>query len=446
MSMEATYKLDQRRYVSRMARMILYGNLGRVSKAVGLTIEANLPNVAIGSICELITTPGAKPVLAEVVGFHDENVVLMPLSEITGVNRLSEVKLVSKEATVSVGDDLLGRVLDGAGRPLDGQPAISNGADRSIYAPVLNPLDRVPIREPIDLGIRAMNGFITCGRGQRMGIMAGSGVGKSVLLGMIAKYSNADVNVIALVGERGREVREYIENDLGPEGLKKSVVVVATSEQSPLLRMRASYVATTIAEHFADQGKNVLLLMDSVTRFCMAQREIGLSLGEPPTTKGYTPSVFSTLPRLLERAGSRRGNGSITGLYTVLVEGDDLDDPIADSTRSILDGHIVLSRKLADKGHYPAIDVMASVSRVMRHVVSSDHYDFSSMLRELMSMYKDAEDLINIGAYVKGTNPKLDRAIAVNDFINRLLRQRVQEKSSIAETVAIMRSIVRGDQ
>ena len=443
--MEA-YALDQKKYLARAARMIPYDHLGKVDKAVGLTIEADLPAAAIGSICELQVNATSAPAQAEVVGFRGDKVVLMPLSETNGINRASVVRLISKEATVRVGNELLGRVLDGAGEPLDGKPKLSNGHERSIYSAAINPLERTPIREPMDLGIRAINGLITCGRGQRMGIMAGSGVGKSVLLGMIARYSNADVNVIALVGERGREVREYIENDLGEAGLKRSVVVCATSEQSPLLRMRASYVATTIAEHFAEQGKNVLLLMDSLTRFCMAQREIGLSLGEPPTTKGYTPSVFAMMPRLLERAGMRRhGKGSITGLYTVLVEGDDLDDPIADSARSILDGHIVLSRKLADKGHYPAIDVLGSVSRVMRHVIPNDHYDLNSMVRELMAMYADAEDLINIGAYVKGTNQKLDRAIAVHDFINRLLRQKVTEKSTVAETAAIMRSIVRGE-
>src|SRR3989344_5958251 len=302
--MEA-YALDQKKYLARAARMIPYEKLGKGDKAGGLTIEADLPAAAIGSICELQVNATSAPAQAEVVGFRGDKVVLMPLSETNGINRASVVRLISKEATVRVGNELLGRVLAGAGDPPDGKPKLSNGHERSIYSAAINPLERTPIREPMDLGIRAINGLITCGRGQRMGIMEGTGVGKSVLLGMIARYTNADVNVIALVGERGREVREYIENDLGEEGLKRSVVVCATSEQSPLLRMRASYVATTIAEHFAEQGKNVLLLMDSLTRFCMAQREIGLSLGEPPTTKGYTPSVFSTLPRLLERAGAR---------------------------------------------------------------------------------------------------------------------------------------------
>ncbi|MCO5144512.1 MAG: FliI/YscN family ATPase, partial [Oligoflexia bacterium] len=327
----------------------------------------------------------------------------------------------------------------------DGGPAINEGLEKTIYSPPVNPLTRAPIKDTLDLGVRALNGLITCGSGQRMGIMAGSGVGKSVLLGMISRYTKAEVNVIALVGERGREVREFLEKDLGEEGLKKSVVIVATSEQSPLLRMRAAHLATSVAEYFADEGKKVLLLMDSLTRFCMAQREIGLSMGEPPATKGYTPSVFATLPRLLERAGARgEKGGSITGLYTVLVEGDDLDDPIADSARSILDGHIVLSRQLADKNHFPSIDVLKSVSRVMRSVVSKEHQDLASSVRELMSVYKEAEDLINIGAYVKGSNPKIDKSIELNDFINRFLRQDITESSGVAETIALMRAIVRG--
>lgn len=445
--MEASYQLNQRKYLDPLSRAVIYGYTGKISKAVGLTFEATLPGAAVGSICRLTIAPNIKPVQAEVIGFRDNKVVLMPLEEVHGINNQSEVKLISKQATIKVSDALLGRVLDGTGNPIDKLSALTGGIEKAIYSPPINPLEREPIKDTLDLGVRSLNGLLTCGSGQRMGIMAGSGVGKSVLLGMIARYTKADINVIALVGERGREVREFIERDLGPEGLKRSIVIVATSEQSALLRMRAAYLATTIAEQFSDQGKKVLLLMDSLTRFCMAQREIGLSMGEPPATKGYTPSVFATLPRLLERAGSR-GNkgGSITGLYTVLVEGDDLDDPIADSARSILDGHIVLSRKLADKGHFPAIDVMASVSRVMRSVVSAEHNDLSSTMRELLSIYRDAEDLINIGAYVKGSNPKIDKAIELNDFITRFLRQDVSDKSTINDTVALMRAIVRGQK
>jgi flagellum-specific ATP synthase len=299
------------------------------------------------------------------------------------------------------------------------------------------------ITEPLDLGVRAINGLLTAGKGQRVGIMAGSGVGKSVLLGMMARNTNAHVNVIALIGERGREVREFIERDLGPEGLKRSVVIVSTSDKSPLLRMRGAFLATTIAEYFRDQGKDVLFLMDSVTRFCMAQREIGLSMGEPPASKGYTPSVFSTLPKLLERAGMAPRKGSITGIYTVLVEGDDMDDPVADTARSILDGHIVLSRKIAQRNHFPAIDVLQSASRVMRSVITREHVSWAAQIREWMALHAQAEDLINIGAYVKGANPKLDQAVAVIDRINAFLRQDVTERASFSEVTGIMHSIVR---
>lgn len=439
------YKLNERKYTDPLARTVLYGFTGKVSKAVGLTLEAILPGASIGSICELNIAPNIRPVQAEVIGFRGNKVVLMPLEEAHGINSQSEVRLIRKQATLKVSDQLLGRVLDGAGKPIDRKILPDEGVEKSIYSQPVNPLDREPITDSLDLGVRALNGLITCGSGQRMGIMAGSGVGKSVLLGMIARYTKADINVIALVGERGREVREFLERDLGAEGLKRSIVIVATSEQPALLRMRAAYLATTIAEYFADHGKKVLLLMDSLTRFCMAQREIGLSMGEPPATKGYTPSVFAMLPRLLERAGARgeRG-GSITGLYTVLVEGDDLDDPIADSARSILDGHIVLSRALADKGHFPSIDALKSVSRVMRSVISPEHYDLSAQMRELMSIYREAEDLINIGAYVKGSNPKIDKAIELNDIINRFLRQDVNDKTTLQDTVALMRAIIRG--
>lgn len=443
--MDDTNRLNEQKYRDPLMRAVVYGFTGKVTKAVGLNFEAILPGAAVGSICRLDTGPNAQPIHAEVIGFRGNNVVLMPLEEAHGINTQSRVQLISKQATVRVSEDLLGRVLTGGGVPMDGKPPVTEGVEMPLYARPVNPLDREPIHDPLDLGVRALNGMITCGSGQRMGIMAGSGVGKSVLLGMIARYAKADVNVIALVGERGREVREFLERDLGPEGLRRSVVVVATSEQSPLLRMRAAYLATTIAEHFGDQGKKVLLMMDSLTRFCMAQREIGLSMGEPPATKGYTPSVFATLPRLLERAGSRgKKGGSITGLYTVLVEGDDLDDPIADSARSILDGHIVLSRQLADRGHFPSIDVLKSVSRVMRSIVAPEHNDLAAQMRELMSIYRDAEDLINIGAYVRGTNAKIDKAIELNDFITRFLRQDVAEKTAMPETLALMRAIVRG--
>jgi flagellum-specific ATP synthase len=380
--------------------------------------------------------------MAEVVGFKDKSVLLMPLGEIRGVGLGARIVLQRQSAVLGVGPEILGRVLNGLGQPLDSKGNVEVEEQISIYAATSNPLERANIDKPVDLGVRAINGLITVGRGQRVGIMAGSGVGKSVLLGMMARNSDADVNVIALIGERGREVKEFIENDLGEEGLKRSVVVVATSDQSPLVRMRGAFVATAISEYFCRQGKNVLLMMDSITRFAMAQREIGLSTGEPPATKGYTPSVFALLPRLLERAGSFMNRGSITGLYTVLVEGDDMDDPIADSVRSIVDGHIVLSRSLAQRGHFPAIDVLQSTSRVMRNIVAPEHIEVANHIRENMAIHKDAEDLINIGAYKSGANPRIDQSIALHDPIEYFLRQKVQESATIEASVQNMAQIL----
>ncbi|HRK01184.1 MAG TPA: FliI/YscN family ATPase [Oligoflexia bacterium] len=433
--------------------MILYRERGKLSKSVGLTFEGYLPGASIGSIVKIIpgTTHHSEDqvhsISAEVIGFKEKRVVLMPLDDASGLSNSSKIVLLEREATVKVGDFLLGRVLDGKGDPIDDRGPLGEGIkgveQRGIYGNPVNPLKRSRITQPLDLGVRAINGLITCGKGQRMGIMAGSGVGKSVLLGMMARQTKADVNVIALIGERGREVREFLERDLGEEGLKRSVVVVATGEKSPLLRMRGAFLATTIAEYFCNRGADVLLLMDSVTRFAMAQREIGLSTGEPPASKGYTPSVFSTLPKLLERAGTREGRGSITGLYTVLVEGDDMDEPIADATRSILDGHIVLSRELASRNHYPAIDVSSSVSRVMRDVIQSNHSQAAGEFRDLLATYKAHEDLINIGAYVKGSNPRLDQAIAVHERMNAYLKQGVSEQSSLENAVADLSGIMR---
>ncbi|MEW6057833.1 MAG: FliI/YscN family ATPase [Bdellovibrionota bacterium] len=454
--MEA-YTFNQRTYNEKLAKMLLYRERGRVSKSVGLTFEGYLPGASVGSLVRIVSSNSheisADPLThenyidAEVIGFRDKKVILMPLAEARGVSNSSKIILTETEAAVSVGDFLLGRVIDGKGEPLDGKGSLAQGVKsverRSIYGTPVNPLDRACIEQPLDLGVKAINSLLTCGKGQRMGIMAGSGVGKSVLLGMMARNTRAHVNVIALIGERGREVREFIERDLGPEGLARSVVVVSTSDKSPLLRMRGAFVATTIAEYFCERGMDVLLLMDSVTRFAMAQREIGLSMGEPPASKGYTPSVFSTLPKLLERAGTRPGRGSITGLYTVLVEGDDMDEPIADATRSILDGHIVLSRQLAARNHYPAIDIAASVSRVMTSIISQSHRRIAGEVRDLMSVYAAHEDLINIGAYVKGANPRLDQAIAVIDRIKMFLKQNVGEKSSLQESVAMMDGILR---
>jgi flagellum-specific ATP synthase len=456
--------LDERTYNDRIAKMLLYRERGKLSKSVGLTFEGYLPGAAVGSIVRMVPSSnqdvhGANhgsnhgSIEAEVIGFKDKRVILMPFEEGRGLNNTAKIILSETEAAIDVGDFLLGRVIGAKGEPIDDKGPFFTKAGarkaairRSIYGEPVNPLDRNVISEPLDLGIRAINGLLTCGKGQRLGIMAGSGVGKSVLLGMMARQTKADVNVIALVGERGREVREFIERDLGEEGLARSVVVCATSEKSPLLRMRCAFVATAVAEYFRDKGKDVLLMMDSVTRFCMAQREIGLSLGEPPASKGYTPSVFSLLPKLIERAGTRKGKGSITALYTVLVEGDDMDEPVADAARSVLDGHIVLARRLAARNHYPAIDVAASVSRVMRSVVEPVHREAAGEIRELMAIYSAHEDLINIGAYVKGSNPKLDRAMVVIDRINAFLRQAVEEKGTIRDCVLQLQGILRAAQ
>lgn len=444
-------ELDSEHYNDRLDEALRYHEAGKVTKSLGLIYEAYLPGAAVGSVVE-IQPSGAlagtrASIAAEVIGFRDRRVMLMPFEDGHGVNNDSRVVLKKKASTVAVGRSLLGRILDGRGEPIDGLGALSVDnetlIERSLYQSPTHPLEREMIQEPLDLGIRSINGLLTAGKGQRMGIMAGSGVGKSVLLGMMARHTAADVNVIALIGERGRELREFIENDLGPEGLARSVIVVATSDKSPLLRMRAAYLATTIAEFFRDEGNDVLFLMDSVTRFCMAQREIGLAMGEPPAQKGYTPSVFSTLPKLLERAGMAPGKGSITGLYSVLVEGDDMDDPIADASRSILDGHIVLSRRIAQRNHFPAVDVLQSASRVMRAVCDPQNVQFAGQIREWMATYAQAEDLINLGAYVKGTNPKIDQAVYVQDRINAFLRQSVDEKATYADTSAAMMAICR---
>jgi flagellum-specific ATP synthase len=400
---------------------------GIVSKVVGLVVEANGPAVQLGSMCDIYGSESEKPIAAEVLGFRDRTVLMMPLEEIRNIGPGSRVVAREDTASIPVGNALLGRIIDGLGKPIDGKGSFTGEQQNSIYATPTNPLLRQRIRTPLDLGIRSINGLLTVGCGQRMGIFAGSGVGKSVLMGMIARKSQADVNVIALIGERGRELNEFIDKELGEEGLKKSVVVVATSDHLPLVRVRGAFVATAIAEFFRDQGLHVNLMMDSLTRFAMAQREIGLALGEPPTTKGYTPSVFTLLPRLLERAGTSDHNGTITGLYTVLVEGDDMNEPIADAARSILDGHIVLSRELAHQNHYPAIDVLKSISRVMPDIANLQHKHNASRLKELLATYRKAEDLINIGAYTKGSNPKIDLAIEKYDHIIAYLRQGIQE-------------------
>jgi flagellum-specific ATP synthase len=438
----SSLELDLQKYHDIVSSIHLTKDSGKVTEVTGMLIKGYLPGASLGSICEIFPTGTERSFLAEVVGFKDKSVLMMSLGEMRGVGLGAKIVLKRQSATVRVGEELLGRVIDGLGHPIDDKGEVEGVKEISLYSDVRNPLDRRPIREPLYLGVRALDGCLTVGRGQRVGIMAGSGVGKSVLMGMMARNTKADVNVIALIGERGREVREFIEHDLGPEGMKRSVVIVVTSDQSPLIRMRGAFVACAVAEFFSVQGKDVLLMMDSVTRFAMAQREIGLSAGEPPASKGYTPSVFAQLPKLLERAGSFEGEGSITGLYTVLVEGDDMDDPIGDSVRSIVDGHVVLSRSMAQKGHFPAIDILQSASRVMRACVTKDHAKLAQKVRETLAVYRDAEDLINIGAYKAGANPKIDRAIKLIDPLNDFLKQQVDDPSDFKQTVRQLQIIM----
>ena len=415
---------------------------GKVTNIVGLVVEGHGPGSAMGGLCEIYSRQMNHSIMAEVVGFRDKRVLLMPLGDLDGIGPGSTIVARKPNPSVKVGDNLLGRVIDGMGNPLDGKGPLVLDHEMPLYGNRTNPLKKRRIDEPLDLGIAAINGITTIGKGQRMAIMAGSGVGKSVLLGMMARNTKADVNVIALIGERGREVKEFIEKDLGEEGMKRSIVIAAISDQPALIRIRGAYLATTIAEFFRNQGKDVLLMMDSVTRFAMSMREIGLAVGEPPTTKGYTPSCFARLPKLLERVGNTDSQGSITGLYTVLVEGDDFTEPVADSVRSIVDGHIVLSRELAAKNHYPAIDILNSVSRVMDDIIDPGHLSCAKKILELCAVYEDAKDLINIGAYVSGNNPKIDTAIAHIDTINTFLRQKIDTKISLEESLGDMTTIL----
>ncbi|MGP1366984.1 MAG: flagellar protein export ATPase FliI [Schwartzia sp. (in: firmicutes)] len=406
---------------------------GKITQIIGLVIESRGPNVSIGELCYVKSRlADVPPIPAEVVGFREGLVLLMPIGEMVGIGPGCEVVSAQKTLRVKVGPQLLGRILDGLGNPIDGKGPIVSKVEYPLQAAPPDPLQRPRIHDSLYVGVRPIDGLITLGSGQRIGIMAGSGVGKSTLLSMIARNTEADVSVISLVGERGREVRDFIERDLGEEGLKRSVVVVATSDKPALVRIKGAMTATAIAEYFRDQGRRVILMMDSVTRFAMAQREVGLTIGEPPATRGYTPSVFALLPRLLERAGTS-GAGSITGIYTVLVDGDDMNEPIADAVRSILDGHIVLSRAIAAQNHFPAIDVLGSVSRVMTDVVTDAHLTAAQRLRALLAVYKEAEDLIHIGAYVKGSSKKIDEAIAKIDDVNRFLCQGVFEQVAFAD-------------
>ena len=428
--------ISLQRYHDRLINCMPIQAYGKVSRVVGFVVESIGPECRLGTVCDIYTKDGSKHFPAEVMGFRDNRVLMMPLEEIRGIGPGSRVVARQSQAYLPVGRGLLGRIIDGLGDPIDGRGPLPGETTYPIYATPLNPLKRKRISEPLDLGIRAINGLLTVGCGQRLGIFAGSGVGKSVLLGMLAKKTRADVNVIALIGERGRELNEFIEKQLGPDGLARSVIVVATSDHLPLIRMRGAFVATAVAEYFRDQGLRVNLMMDSVTRFAMAQREIGLALGEPPTTKGYTPSVFTLLPKLLERAGTSAHRGSITGLYTVLVEGDDNNEPIADAIRSILDGHIVLTRELATQGHYPAIDVSRSISRVMDDIITPPQLELARKLKAVLATYHKAEDLINIGAYVDGSNPRIDYAIKMIDPINDYLCQDIDAAVTLEESFA----------
>ena len=416
---------------------------GRVRQAVGLVVEAEGLALPVGAACEIRTVGGGPAVACEVVGFRDEVALLMPLGELQGVRRGDVVRCLASAQRVAVGRGLLGRVIDSQGQPLDGGPPIGHERLNPLHARAPHPLGRERILQALGTGVRAIDALHTCGKGQRLGLFAGSGVGKSTLLGMCARGTAAQVTVIALVGERGREVREFIEKDLGPEGLRRSVVVVETSERPALLRVKAPFAATAVAEYFRDEGMDVLLLMDSITRMANAQREVGLSAKEPPATKGYPPSVFAMLPRLLERAG-RSDKGSITGIYTVLVEGDDVNEPIADTSRSILDGHIWLSRDLAVRNHYPALDVLSSISRLMIDVTGPEHQEAAARVKTLLAAHKGAEDLISVGMYAKGSNPEVDQAVQAYPGIQKFLRQSIQEKPSLEETRRALLELVKG--
>jgi flagellum-specific ATP synthase len=414
---------------------------GRIKKVIGLVLESEGPKASIGEVCHLIDANGKMLSHSEIVGFRENRILSMVLGELTEISPDMEIVSRGEALSINVGDALLGRIVDGLGNPIDGAGPIPFMERRSIYSQPPNPLLRKRITEPVATGIRSIDSLLTIGKGQRVGIFSGSGVGKSTLIGMIARNTSADINVIALIGERGREVREFLENDLGKEGLQRSIVVIATSDVPPLVRVKAALVATTIAEHFRDRGLDVMFMMDSATRLAMAQREVGLTIGEPPTTKGYTPSVFSLLQKTMERAGTSE-KGSITGLYSVLVEGDDFNEPVSDAARGILDGHIMLSRKLATLGHYPAIDILDSVSRVMKDIITKEHELAVKGIKELLAVYRGAEDLISVGAYQKGNNPLIDKSIKYIDDINSFLKQGINESVTFEDTIQLMSKII----
>ena len=428
-------------YLSAVQSMETVQMKGKITKVIGLVIESDGPSINMGELCYIYPRTNAPPLPAEVVGFRENRVLLMPLGEMQGIGPGSEVVSSQRMLRIKVGRQLLGRILDALGNPIDGKGPVISDCDYAIQNVPPAALSRRRICEAVSVGIRAVDGLMTLGKGQRMAIFAGSGVGKSTMMGMIARNTSADVNVIALIGERGREVLDFIERDLGEEGLKKSVVVVSTSDQPALLRIKGANTATAVAEYFRDQGQDVMLMMDSLTRVAMAQREVGLTIGEPPATRGYPPSVFAMMPKLLERSGTGE-RGSITGMYAVLVDGDDMNEPIADTVRSIVDGHIVLSRKLATQNHYPPIDILSSLSRVMTEVIDEEHWQAAQRIRSLQATFQEAEDLINIGAYARGSNPEIDRAIDKNQAIRAFLRQGVMERATLADTVNMMKQLV----
>lgn len=435
--------IDYDVYTSRVENALTVRHFGKVTQVVGLVVESAGPAVSIGRLCQIENRDDQSKIDGEVVGFRDDRILIMPLGPITGITPGAIVTSTFERLRIPVGPQLIGRVVNGLGQPIDGKGPIESGLTRPVEGEALGALQRGRIKEPLRIGVKAVDLTCTIGKGQRMGIFSGSGVGKSVMMGMMARGSSADVNVVALVGERGREVREFIESDLGPKAMGNTVVVAVTSEQPPLIRVKGAMVATAIAEYFREQGNDVMLLMDSLTRIAMAQREIGIAVGEPPTTKGYTPSVFGLLPRLLERAG-KSDRGSITGIYTVLVEGDDFNEPVSDAVRSILDGHVSLSRKLASANQYPAVDILDSISRLMKEVASEDELALIGEVRELLSVYREAEDLINIGAYVKGSSEKIDRAIAKIEPLNQFFRQGIYEKADHQQSLLQLREIMSG--
>ncbi len=434
--------IDWDNYINAVEKSSVITLDGRITKVIGLICEGRGLGMSIGSLC-LVENKLGKKIIAEVIGFKDDRFLLMPYGDTRGISPGSRIIVKDNNPKTPVGENFLGRVIDGMGNPLDMKGAIESSIYYPLYGSPINPMERKPIKKIMDVGVCAINSMITIGQGQRIAIMAGSGVGKSVLMGMMVRHTSADVTIVGLIGERGREVKDFVEDVLGDDGMKKAVVIAATSDSPPLVRMRGAYLATTIAEYFRDQGKNVLLLMDSVTRFAMSSRDVGLAAGEPPTNRGYTPSFFAQIPVLLERAGNISGKGSITGIYTVLVEGDDLNDPVGDTVRSITDGHIVLSRDLANKGHYPSIEILGSVSRVMKDIVDQKHLHLKAKAVKILALYRNAEDMISIGAYVDGSNPKIDYAKKIMPEIDSFLKQDINTGVSYENSISKLETIIK---